>query len=332
MRYVNLLFVSALLAACGGDETPATTETTAARSFDVDAARITVSGVSSGAMMATQFHVAHSSLVSGAALLAGGPYYCAKGELTRGLGVCVKGGDLGLDALLEYARAVAAAGQIDDPANLRDDPVWLFHGSKDIAVHLDSTHAARDFYTAFKSRIAAVVEDVPAAHGFPTVDTGVACDALEAPYLNACDFDAAGKLLAALSDEVGERASPGGDFIDVPQPGADEATMLPNAVAYVPAACANGEACGVHIAFHGCQQSTELVGDAFVRGAGYNEWADSRRLIVLYPQVGSSKVMPMNPLGCWDWWGYTDENYATKGGAQITVVKAMLDSLAGKTL
>jgi hypothetical protein len=52
----------------------------------------------------------------------------------------------------------------------------------------------------------------------------------------------------------------------------------------------------------------------------------------LYPQVGSSKIAPMNPLGCWDWWGYTDENYATRGGRQIKVVKAMLDSLAGATL
>jgi len=329
MRNIVLLTTSVLLAACGGEQPP---QPASGPSFNVDTNRISVSGVSSGAMMATQLHVAHSAVVGGAALLAGGPYYCAEGQLTRGLGVCVKGGDPGLDALQAYTRAAAAEGHIDDPENLRDDPVWLFHGSEDIAVHLDGTHAARDFYTAFESRIAAVVEDVPAAHGFPTIDIGVACDALEAPYLNACDYDAAGELLAALSDEVGERGTPGGEFVDVPQPGASEATMLPDAVAYVPAACANGEACGVHIAFHGCQQSTEFVGDAFVRGAGYNEWADSRRLIVLYPQVASSKVMPMNPLGCWDWWGYTGDNYATKNGAQIAVVKATLDSLAGKTL
>jgi poly(3-hydroxybutyrate) depolymerase len=329
MRSVILLAVGAFLAACGGEE-PA--QPVSAPSFNVDAARVSVSGVSSGAMMATQFHVAHSSLVGGAALLAGGPFYCASGELARGLGVCVKGGDPGLDALLAYTRTAAAEGRIDDPANLQDDPVWLFHGSKDAAVHLDSTHGARDFYSAFGSRIAAVVEDVPATHGFPTVDTGVACDALEPPYLNACDYDAAGELLTALHGDLAARDEPAGEFVEIPQPGAADATMLPNAVAYIPEACANGEACGVHVAFHGCQQSTALIGDAFVKGAGYNEWAEGNRLIVLYPQVDSSKVMPLNPLGCWDWWGYTDENYATKGGAQIAVVKATLDSLAGKTL
>ena len=40
----------------------------------------------------------------------------------------------------------------------------------------------------------------------------------------------------------------------------------------------------------------------------------------------------MNPNGCWDWWGYTGENYATRDGAQIRVIKATLDALAGQSL
>ena len=88
----------------------------------------------------------------------------------------------------------------------------------------------------------------------------------------------------------------------------------------------------MHIVFHGCQQSAAFVGDQFAKGAGYNEWAETNKLVVLYPQVDSSRIAPMNPMGCWDWWGYTDENYATKNGAQVGVVKATLDALAGKTL
>src|SRR4051812_33448271 len=42
---------------------------------------VTVSGVSGGAYMAVQFHVAHSSTVKGVAAIAGGPYYCAQGSL-----------------------------------------------------------------------------------------------------------------------------------------------------------------------------------------------------------------------------------------------------------
>src|SRR3954467_11878831 len=41
---------------------------------------VTVSGISSGAFFAHQFHVAYSSLVTGAGIVAGGPYGCADQE------------------------------------------------------------------------------------------------------------------------------------------------------------------------------------------------------------------------------------------------------------
>jgi hypothetical protein len=40
--------------------------------------QITVGGLSSGAFFAVQYHVAHSATISGAAVFAGGPYYCAQ--------------------------------------------------------------------------------------------------------------------------------------------------------------------------------------------------------------------------------------------------------------
>jgi poly(3-hydroxybutyrate) depolymerase len=42
---------------------------------------ITVSGLSSGAFMAVQMHVANSATIRGAGVFAGGPYYCAKGSM-----------------------------------------------------------------------------------------------------------------------------------------------------------------------------------------------------------------------------------------------------------
>ncbi len=41
-----------------------------------DRAVVTVSGLSSGAFFAHQFHLAYSSVVEGAGLIAGGPYGC----------------------------------------------------------------------------------------------------------------------------------------------------------------------------------------------------------------------------------------------------------------
>lgn len=49
---------------------------------------ITVSGLSGGAYMAVQYHVAFSATVSGVGALAGGPYYCAINNVGLALGRC----------------------------------------------------------------------------------------------------------------------------------------------------------------------------------------------------------------------------------------------------
>jgi len=85
----------------------------------------------------------------------------------------------------------------------------------------------------------------------------------------------------------------------------------------------------VHVAFHGCRHSADAVGVAFVREAGYNRWAESNHLDVLYPQTiwrygfgGCSVSFVLNPNGCWDWWGCTGPVYHTRNGAQIRAIQA----------
>lgn len=62
--------------------------------------------------------------------------------------------------------------------------------------------------------------------------------------------------------------------------------------------------------------------------AGYLAAADAGDIVVLFPQVEPS-YQPLNPNGCWDWWGYTGDEYATRAGPQIAAVKAMVDDLMG---
>ena len=168
------------------------------------------------------------------------------------------------------------------------------------------------------------------------LEAGAACDSFEPPYLNACGYDAAGEILRAIhagaDGGIEPRGPAAGALTTVDVPGAAGASLLDTAYLYVPEACANGERCGLHVFFHGCQMSSKLLDDAVIRGAGFNEWADSNRLLVLYPQVRGSRLAPMNPMGCFDWWGYTDSGYATRDGAQIRAVKAVMDSLAGGSL
>ncbi|MDD5297540.1 MAG: hypothetical protein PHU46_11570 [Rhodocyclaceae bacterium] len=106
---------------------------------------------------------------------------------------------------------------------------------------------------------------------------------------------------------------------------------------YVPEACAQGRACKLHIALHGCRQGQSYLplspppggglyyGTTFVKHAGYDQWADANKLVILYPQADTTWN---NPNGCWDWWGYTDSHYADKKGVQIRVLRAMVDRLA----
>lgn len=69
------------------------------------------------------------------------------------------------------------------------------------------------------------------------------------------------------------------------------------------------------------------VDDVFVRKAGYLEVAELNNLIVIFPQVRSSLLFPLNPMGCWDWWGYTKNNFATKNGPQMIALKSMIDTV-----
>ena len=327
-RFTFLLFILMNVIACGVDSRTGSVQEIPTPAYTIDTSRITVSGMSSGGYMAGQLHMSHSDLFSGVAILAGGPYWCAEGSLSKGLGPCLKGSDIDPVRLLRYAEEMSTTGKIDALANLFDDTVWLFHGANDAAVDKKVVTEAAAFYAQLVSadKITTVM-DVPAAHGMPTLSVGAACDAMVSPFLNACGYDAAGELLSALNGPMHERVTASGELRTVVQPDADSAEMLKQAFLYVPKNCASGERCGLHVALHGCQQSSEFVNDAFATGAGYNEWAESNNLLVLYPQVASSKLAPMNPMGCWDWWGYTNKDYATRSAPQIVVIKSMIDTL-----
>ena len=64
----------------------------------IERANFTVSGLSSGAAMAVQLGVAHSSRVRGIGIVSGPPYLCAQGFVTRATNDCLV---LGRDRLRE---------------------------------------------------------------------------------------------------------------------------------------------------------------------------------------------------------------------------------------
>lgn len=324
MRFLLLCLIAGTAAAA--DPLPA---------YNADIGNITVSGVSSGGYMAVQFHVAHSSEVKGVGVLAGGPYYCAQGFLWTAYYNCMTPNAWmplpSVELLKNYADDFAREGRIDPTTNIAQARVWLFSGKQDRTVKPMVVDALSRFYGLYGVPLSNLlaVGDKPAGHAMVTENAGNACETTKAPYINDCDYDAAGALLTQVLGKVAlpaekesgrlvvfdQRAFAGGD--------ASAISMADMGYAYVPLACEE-ERCRVHIAFHGCRQSAKEIGERFVRQAGYNRWADANRLIVLYPQTIARYWPLWNPRGCWDWWGYTNEDYATKAGPQIRAVHAML--------
>jgi poly(3-hydroxybutyrate) depolymerase len=310
-----------------------------------DGGAVTVSGVSSGAFMAVQLHVAHSATVRGAGAIAGGPYDCAQGSLRLALTSCMDPGPWSPlpqpKALADLARGLAKSGAIDPVERLAGAKVWLFSGTRDETVNSEVVESLRRFYLALAPDADVALENsVPAGHGMVTESAGNECSTTKPPFIVDCDYDAAGILLRHLLGKL-EAPTPKQDgklvaFDQGEFTGGNPAALSLSDTGYVfvPDACAKGR-CRIHVGFHGCRQSAEQIERRFVLDAGYNRWAAANRLIVLYPQTAprygfsfAARNFVFNPKACWDWWGYTGPQYPTKAGPQIRAVHAMIERLS----
>ncbi len=352
-KCVLMLTLAAAALASGGCNDAQKAETASSRTLPALGAKTdetSVSGISSGAYMAGQFQMAHAKRVVGAGIIAGGPYGCSEsvfagtlpgsGTAFLNLSKAVNGCMLDLlgiwgvsdpQELAEKAKERADKGEIDPIADVARDRIYLFTGTADRTVAPSIVRHAAAFYEKLgvpQSNIE-LVADVPAGHAFVTDDEGSACGTSKGPYVVNCNYDQAGALLKQIYGNLEPRsATPGGDFIDFDQrpffaEGAS-AGLAETGVVYVPKSCKETPGCRVHVAFHGCAQNRQTVGDAFIKQSGFARWADTNRLIVLFPQTVDS---PINPQGCWDWWGYTGPQYLTRDAPQIAAVNRMLDAL-----
>lgn len=130
--------------------------------FNINLNEISVSGLSSGGYMAVQFHVAYSSIVKGAGIIAGGPYFCAQDSQDTATCVCScvcfppntcqpgKVGDSVPD-LIKITDQNANQGTIDPTSNLSNARVWMFSGSVDSIVPTLVMDALERYYKHYIS-------------------------------------------------------------------------------------------------------------------------------------------------------------------------------------
>lgn len=334
MRHLNRKLRSALLPLLFVVATSACSEKVAEQellpSLGTSSA-VTVSGISSGGYMAGQYQVTFSEEVAGAAIIAAGPWACARGDISRALQNCISGDGVDVSELVALAEEKADNGSIDETSNLGNARLFFFHGSNDEIVGTAAIEGSRQWFANYtQPENIKVVNDVPATHGWPTLDYGSNCDVFVAPYINNCTYDLAGELLSHLYGELEPPVTPTRKAQRFDQRPFGDANLAEFGYVYIPDSCESGAGCRVHIFFHGCEQSANAIGTELVDHAGLNRWADSNRMVVLYPQVEKSLAAPMNPLGCWDWWGYTGVNYLARTGAQLSAVQQMLATLASK--
>lgn len=245
--------------------------------------------------------MAFSSIIKGAGIVAAGPYYCAKGNLTNAFTVCMT-----MPALINYRELAAAtllfadSGVIDPLHNVMKQRVFLFSGTWDSVVHPGVVEKLAQYYAAIgipKENIE-MNFDVPAQHSIVSDDFGNWCKILGEPFINNCGFSVAGAILNSTYGDMNPPEEPlSGNLLSFSQDEYGKAPGLaPQGFVYVPSSCQSGKRCRLHIAFHGCQQEHERVGDAFVAHAGYNKYAESNDIIVLYPQSKATPLFPANRM------------------------------------
>ena len=341
-----VVFVLVILAACTSQKVAEQLP-----GLNADISKTSVSGLSSGAYMAGQFHLAFNRVVSGVGLVGGGPWACAQSafahvmpgpgqtflNLSRAVNGCMLNrlsawGVPNPAKLAARAQRLADKSGIDPLETIADDRVYIFAGRSDSIVKPELGKLAAKFYN--KAGVPAsqiqVEDKINAGHAFVTAEGGAACEANASPFIVDCDYDQASRLLAHVRNRAVPSKQPySGRIIIFDQTEFTRdlkgAKLAGEGVLYVPAACEHSEKrCHVHIVFHGCDQNREAVGNDVIFKTGMLRAADAHEVIVLFPQTRKSS---MNPKGCWDWWGHTGDNFLTKEGLQLKAVWRMLQRL-----
>jgi poly(3-hydroxybutyrate) depolymerase len=312
--------------------------------LNVDATKTSVSGLSSGGFMANQLGYAYSSTFMGVGVFAGGPYMCAG---HNNYTACMYNASIS-SAMLSTMQADInnwSGNQIDAKSNVANQKIYMWVGTSDYTVGPNPMNGVQTQYTSngVSGTNLTYIQTSGAAHTFPTDfdSTGNnACGSSASPYISNCSYDGAKALFTKFYGTLNARnnAPAAGNYIQFDQtpytggnPGMETTGWI-----YVPANCASGSQCKLHVALHGCLQNYDTIGDKFIKNTGYTRWADTNSIIVLFPQTKVDNTSHQtaasgslaNANGCWDWIGWYGTNFAQKAGTQMAAIKAMVDHVS----
>jgi len=265
-----------------------------------------ISGLSSGAFMTVQLHLARSASFAGAGIIAGGPFRCAEtyqpsglvtpedSRIENSLYICMNPltPQTGPDArrLVAMARDTAEAGLIDDIANLADDRLYIFTGSEDDVVYSDVVARTRQFYEMLgvPQQNITYRDDLPAGHSIITdnpEDSDLELN--QPPYINNGGFMQSHDILRHIYGDLKAPAEQltgkllcfdQREFLGTDAPWA---SMSHYGYAYIPSRVLAGSVKEprVHIALHGCKQ-----------GYNYTDYVNGRADTANQPPYGNRYI------------------------------------------
>lgn len=297
-------------------------------SLGIDSGSITVSGISSGAFLAVQLGVVYSQTFQGVATVAGGVYGCSQGSANTATDICMLNpGQVDPKKHIDLVQKNFAAGLIENPQNIQRQKVYILHGTEDQVVLPVASQRLVEFYQGLQVQPRTEFS-LQMGHGFPSEKGANACEVSRFPWVNRCHYDGAGSILNYMYGPLNPPVKKPEALVKFDQNefNAKEARLMDHGHVYIPKACKkSGAKCRLHVALHGCMQSPSVAAKAFNEGAGYNEWAESNRVVVLYP---ATFISDGNPHGCWDWFGYSSPDFANKKGPQMKALMSMIQRLS----
>lgn len=211
-----------------------------------DADQVSISGLSAGAYMAVQYHIAHSSQIMGVGIIAGGPYHCAASPsamctyspyammdsgLCRAIHVCTRTaakmtwwdplyfGPPDYHYSIASTRLEAQKGTIDALPGLKKDKVWIFTGTHDSMVPSEIVAQVRNYYqTLFslpevgnRAEDITFIDRVPVEHSIVLDKEETThkndCDRFGPPFIDHCSYAAAENLLRFIYPEREESST-----------------------------------------------------------------------------------------------------------------------------
>jgi predicted esterase len=155
--------------------------------YSVPANKIFVAGISSGGYMAVQMHVAFSHTFKGAAVYAGGPYYCAQDSLETALTTCLDDAPpVPLTTLEQTTVNWSNQRLIDSVSNLRGQPVYLWSGVADTTVVQPVMNSLQSYYQHFGANVFQYDNNYNAEHGWESPIGPLGCQINASPYIIQC--------------------------------------------------------------------------------------------------------------------------------------------------